>query len=534
MKFYGKAIVRLSKKLPEEFLGRLRSIIDKLNEDVLLKGAKSLEDGAKVKGFDLRGDVIAFEIESGGSVPVHVAALRIKNYLSKILGQEYKIGVREVTLESAKVTLSGEFKISVDVPIIERIEISNGQTIISLRSLNEALLQKPILQRLVDLIIEKEQRKQWGGKIEHWQKIRDSKKKEILFKDDPNLILEKIGWISSIAPGQWLYTPPFAYIMRKFEEMLVDIVLKPLGFSEAIFPKMEPISIGLKTGHLKGTPNQMIFASIPKSYNVEEFEPWQDYVTMYNEANSEVLKNFLEPPRYYLCFAQCPPFYEFLSKMIFTEKSLPIKWFDRSGPSFRWEGAGGLRGIERLVEFHRIEIVWLGTPDQVINIRNQLLERYEYFMDKVLDLEWRWAWVTPWFLVHAGETEEMCEKIDINQPGTIDFEAYLPYKGSRDDNKSWLEIGNISIHGAKYTKVFRIRHAAGKVLWTGCSGFGAERWVLAFLSQKGFDRDTWPEAVQQYIRDVPSGLETANYPSPQHLDIKRLIEKKISGLREKV
>jgi len=216
-----------------------------------------------------------------------------------------------------------------------------------------------------------------------------------------------------------------------------------------------------------------------------------------------------------------------LTKKVFTEKHLPIKWFDRSGPSFRWEGAGGLRGIERLVEFHRIEIVWLGTPDQVIEIRNKLLERYEYFMDKVLDLEWRWAWVTPWFLVHAGETEEMGDKIDINQPGTIDFEAYLPYKGSRDDNKSWLEIGNISIHGAKYTRAFRVQHASGSVLWTGCSGFGVERWVLAFLSQKGFERDSWTKTVQEYIKDLPSGLEAANYPSPQYLNLKRAIEEKV-------
>ncbi|MCR8471771.1 MAG: aminoacyl--tRNA ligase-related protein [Candidatus Korarchaeota archaeon] len=527
MKFYGKARIKLSKSPPEEFLEELTNIVSKLNEETLLRGVKNPEDGARIISFSFKDDVITFEIESGRLIPVHTAALRIKNFLLKILGMHYKIGIRELTLESPKVILNGELRINIDIPIIEEIASSNGQTIITLKPLNESLLQKPIFQRLVDLITEKEQRKQWGGKIEHWQKIKESQRKEIKFRDDPNVILEEIGWISNVAPGQWLFTPPFAHILRKFEEMLIDIILKPLGFMEAIFPKMEPISIGLKTGHLKGTPNQMIFASIPRSYNIEEFEPWQDYVTIYNEANPDFLKSFLESPKYYLCFAQCPPFYEFLSKKIFTEKHLPIKWFDRSGPSFRWEGAGGLRGIERLVEFHRIEIVWLGTPDQVIEIRNKLLERYEYFMDKVLDLEWRWAWVTPWFLVHAGETEEMGDKIDINQPGTIDFEAYLPYKGSRDDNKSWLEIGNISIHGAKYTRAFRVQHASGSVLWTGCSGFGVERWVLAFLSQKGFERDSWTKTVQEYIKDLPSGLEAANYPSPQYLNLKRAIEEKV-------
>jgi len=531
MRFYGEAVLKLSKQPPRDFAEELKSLVEKLNKEVLLKGAKHPEDGARITSFVIKDDEIFFNMESGRAVPIHVAILRIKNNLAPILGRKYKIGIRSLLLKDVRIELDGEFSVGVEVPIVEKIETKEGQTVITLKPLEESLLQKPILQRLISLIEEKEQRKRWGGKIEHWQKIKESRKKEIIFKDDPNVILERIGWISNIAPGQWFFTPPFTYIFRKFEEMLIDIVLKPLGFVEAIFPKMEPIEIGLKTGHLKGTPNQMVFASLPISYNIEEFEAWQDYVSIYGEADSEFLQKFVEPPKYYLCFAQCPPFYRFLSKTIFTDKHLPLKWFDRSGPSFRWEGAGGLRGIERLVEFHRVEIVWLGTPEQVVEIRNRLLERYEYFMDKVLDLEWRWAWVTPWFLVHAGETEEMKEEIDINQPGTIDFEAYLPYKGDREDHRNWLEIGNISIHGAKYTKAFRIRHAAEKTLWTGCSGFGIERWVLAFLAQKGFERDSWPETVRKYIRDIPRGLEASNYPRPQYFDLKKLIERKV-GIKD--
>ena len=533
MRFYGEAIFKLSKQPPKECIEELKGTLEKLNNDILLKGAKKPEDGAKIIEFKSENSELLFKIESGRVVPVHVAALRIKNNIISLLGKKYKIGIRSLTLRNVRIELEEEFSVNIEIPIVEKIETSHGKTVIVLKTLEDTLLQKPILQRLIALVEEKEQRRKWGGKIEHWRKIKESRRKQILFTEDPNIVLERIGWIYNIAPGQWFYTPPFTYIFRKFEEMLIDIILKPLGFIEAIFPKMEPLEIGLKTGHLKGTPNQMVFASLPISYNIEEFETWQDYISIYGEADPKLLQEFIEPPRYYLCFAQCPPFYRFLSKTIFTDKHIPLKWFDRSGPSFRWEGTGGLRGIERLVEFHRVEIVWLGTPEQVIDIRNQLLEKYEHFMDKVLDLEWRWAWVTPWFLVHAGETEEMAEKIDINQPGTIDFEAYLPYKGDRNDPRNWLEIGNISIHGAKYTKAFRIRHAAGKILWTGCSGFGIERWVLAFLAQKGFDKDAWPRIVRDYLRDIPEGMEASNYPRPQYLNLKRDIERKVRGQSRK-
>jgi len=149
-------------------------------------------------------------------------------------------------------------------------------------------------------------------------------------------------------------------------------------------------------------------------------------------------------------------------------------------------------------------------------------------------LEWRWAWVTPWFLVHAGEIEEETKEIDINQPGTIDFEAWLPYKGDRKEQNAWLEIGNISIHGTKYTSSFKIKHQVkDKIIWTGCSGFGVERWLLSFFAQKGFDPDNWPKKVREFITRPPSSIRTVTYPKTkegkQLLDeIERLLSK-LSG-----
>ncbi len=529
MRFYGTAYFVLSKSISEELKEKISSIVDTLNKEVLTKGIKDPKTAPRIIDYDVMENKLIMRLESTGKIGIHEAALRIKNFLTRLLGQ-YRVGIRRIEINDAIIELEGRYTVSISVPIIKQIESKDNKTYIYFRTLDESIMKKPLLKRVITLLEEKERRKMWGGKIEHWRKIKESAPKKILFNDDPNSILENIGWIYSIAPGQWFFTPPFAYIFRKFEEMFIDIVLKPLGFVEAIFPKMEPLEIGFKTGHLKGTPNQMIFASLPISYNIDEFEEWQDYLVIYDRPDPELLRKFVEPPKYYLCFAQCPPFYRFLSKMVFRDEDLPLKWFDKSGPSFRWEGTGGLRGIERLVEFHRIEIVWLGKPEQVVDIRNKLLEKYEYFMDKVLDLEWRWAWVTPWFLVHAGETEEMDEQIDINKPGTIDFEAYLPYKGPKNDPHSWLEIGNISIHGTKYTSAFKVKHARNETLWTACSGFGIERWILAFLAQKGFDRDNWPKIVRDYIRDIPAGLENANYPKPKYRNLKRNIEKLIGAL----
>ncbi|MBU0497221.1 MAG: serine--tRNA ligase, partial [Candidatus Thermoplasmatota archaeon] len=89
--------------------------------------------------------------------------------------------------------------------------------------------------------------------------------------------------------------------------------------------------------------------------------------------------------------------------------------------------------------------------------------------------------------------------------GTIDFEAYMPYRGSRE-NSEWLEFQNLSILGDKYVNAFNIK-AQKSVLWSGCSGIGLERWTTAFLAQKGINPKDWPEGFKKYLAILPKGIE---------------------------
>ena len=89
--------------------------------------------------------------------------------------------------------------------------------------------------------------------------------------------------------------------------------------------------------------------------------------------------------------------------------------------------------------------------------------------------------------------------------GTIDFEAYLPYRGTREDSE-WLEFQNLSILGDKFIKPFNIK-AQKQELWSGCSGIGLERWTAAFLAQKGLDPGKWPDKFNEKIGEMPKGVE---------------------------
>jgi seryl-tRNA synthetase len=113
------------------------------------------------------------------------------------------------------------------------------------------------------------------------------------------------------------------------------------------------------------------------------------------------------------------------------------------------------------------------------------------------------AWVTPWYLEQAGQVAE--DEDDEKVKGTIDFEAYLPYRGSREDSE-WLEYQNLSIIGDKFIRTFNIKAQHGE-LWSGCSGIGLERWAAVFLAQKGLEPKNWPKQFRQRLSELPKGFK---------------------------
>ncbi len=531
MRLVGTLEIIFNKPLTSEenIVQYIAQLIEFLNNDYLKRGTRDVREAATIKNYKIVESKIVLEIETGVKVRLDEASLRIRNVLASNLGRKYRIGIRNLILRNPKVIIDGRTNVSIRIPIVKNIIQNENSTIIELTDLDESDIKKPLFLRFLRLLEDKEQRLRWGGKAEHWSLLKSSKIKILSpINDDPNKVLEDIGWIKRMSIGQWLYTPPLTHLLNALKKLFIDEVLKPLGFEEAIFPKMYPLEVGIKTGHLKGVINSMIFASLPKSYNISEFEDLIDYIYVMDEVSPEDLQKYLKPPSYFLCFAQCEPFYWFFENEVLDDGSLPIKWYDHSGPSYRWE-SGGIHGIERVIEFHRIEVVWLGKPEQVIEIRNELLNKYEYFMDKVLDLEWRMAWVTPWYYEQTGITQKV--EMDIDRPGTIDFEAWLPYRGPRNDNKNWLEIGNISIHGTKFTEPFRIKHNRGEILWTGCSGFGSERWLIALLAQKSFNPENWPKRFFEYVSKspFPRSIKTVTYPKTN--EGKELLNKIINAFR---
>src|SRR5665648_639172 len=378
------------------------------------------------------------------------------------------------------------------------MDYANGMITLTL-DMDESGIQNKVPDRILKLLDDKIAAMGFGGKGEHWKLMWESGKKNTPCNTDPTQDLIKKGWIKHGASrGQWIYGPEAVAFFKAFERIVIDEIIKPLGYFEMIFPKLVTWDVWQKSGHAKGVYPEIYYVCPPKTRDPEFWEEVSDYYKVTNEVDDKMLdmiQSKIGKPIGGMCYAQCPPSWGFFEGETIATESLPLRFFDRSGTSHRYE-SGGIHGIERVDEFHRIEIVWCGMPEQVVAESKKLQVIYKHIFEDILELEWRQAWVTPWFMAQEGLTGLSGSE----EVGTIDYEAFTPYKGV---DSEWMEFQNLSVNGDKYPKGFNVKSQSGEQLWSGCSGIGLERWTAAFLSQKGLDRENWPQAFRDIMGEMP-------------------------------
>ena len=498
LRFRLEAGLRFSAPFTPEAEQTARALIDEANRVLFMRGVPKGVDPAEVGRItgtpEFRENVLLLTFESGAYTRAHDALFRFRKQVASTLGK-FRLGIREIEIGTCSITMKGDFPENFRVPklpFIAESVLADGTLTLSL-AVSAADLENRIPDRLVRLVEEKIEAATYGGKDEHWELVFESGVKPRHFTKDPTAAMVERGWIKHApARGQWIFGPQAVQLFRAFEQIVVEEIIRPLGFSEMIFPKMVPWEVWMRSGHAKGVYPEIYYICTPKTRDASYWEDIADYFKVTGEVWIDEIKNRIDGPIGGMCYAQCPPFWPFVQGETLANDCLPIRIFDRSGTSHRYE-SGGIHGIERVDEFHRIEVLWLGTAEQTVEIADKLHEAYTHVFEDILELEWRSAMVTPWFMAQEGMVggEAACgcgERI-----GTTDYEAFLPY------SESWLEFQNVSINGDKYPKGFNVKIQSGADCWSGCSGIGLERWTAAFLAQKGLDRETWPEKVARMV-----------------------------------
>lgn len=482
--------------------GLVEQLVPELAAEALKKTIGQRGEGRLAK-LTVDGPVLHLVLESDGARP-HQALLALVRRLGEELGRRAKVGVRSFRAPRYRVRFSMDPvpKGPLTLPIPFDFHLEGTVGVLELRDLPEEALRDNWVDRATQLLQEKAKRQAYEGKEQYWALLRPPVAREPLFRGDPTEEMLRRQWVrSGPTKGKWFLGPTAAHLLRTMNRIAIDEVLAPLGFQEVVQPHHDSFEILLKTGHLEGLPGEFYYVTEPKTRDPAAWERFTDLVKITRKVPEDELAKLVSPPSAVSCYAQCPTIYWWLSGRTIATDSLPLRIYDRTAISNRYE-SGGRHGLERVDEFHRIEPVYVGTPEQLVQLREKLLERYAHVFDDILELEWRTAWVTPFYMQQSGGVG--VEDPQAQVKGTIDFEAWLPYRGERTTSE-WLEFQNLSIVGEKYTKAFTIRAQKGE-LWSGCSGIGLERWLTAFLAQKGLDPDGWPAGFKRAAGDLPPEL----------------------------
>ena len=517
MEFKLKGELRASGSL-EELKERLASWVEELNKDLLIRGAKKPEDGARISEWVVDGNRLLLTIESGKAVRAHSALLRVRSFLSQRLGR-YRLGVRGLKAEEVKVyldrlTMSAEEARRLLEGLAEVHVLESGGYMVVFKELSGRDLEKGIVDRVlrkivpVEAVVKETEKPHY---VPMGYVLKRSPRKEVKFDGEVSEWAERLGWAKRYpGRGQWILAAPTTALLRCLTDMIIERILRPMGFEEWMLPKLTPMTVMARMpGYFDKLAEGMIYAFTPEREE-EALKDFKRRFALTGELDLESLRREVGGPGYVLEPAQCTPFYQFFSGEIVNLDDLPVKIFDRSGWTWRWEGKA-TRGLERTIEFFRLEAVWMAEPKEAARIRDEVAYRSMEFADKILDLEVRMVVGAPFYMSGDEAAKTQVDISSSERVPTLDLEAWLPYRGSREDSE-WLEIGAYSCHRDKYVKSFRVKEAKGRDVWTGCAGFGMTRWITAFLAQKGFNPDDWPGEIRRRLGKLPEPVKTVTWP----------------------
>ncbi|MCL2687940.1 MAG: serine--tRNA ligase [Methanobrevibacter sp.] len=533
MKFLLEGTITFNKNI-EEAKEDIANFIEEANGELLVRGVKEghNEDGAKITKHDIKDNELHITIESGSKVRSHDGLLRIKKPLTQLLGKKYHLGVRKLYVNTYTITIpvgQGEYDINhdlaKDLPQISEFNIKDNEVIIIMKDIEESDIKKQTVNRVIKHVATKKEGKEEEEdgktikseipekisaknttkdineqqdltyavtKITPGEIIARSPKFETYFEGDVTEKAMELGWIKAFpGRGQWFYGPQMTALQRVFEDIMVDKIVEKLGFHETLFPKLIPIPTMDKMRYLDGLPEGMYYCCAPKR-DPELFNQFKNELAINREVPMDLLKKGLKDPAYVLAAAQCEPFYEFLSHEVIDETELPIKLYDKSGWTYRWE-SGGAKGIDRVHEFQRIELVWIDKPESTNKIRDATLE-LSHELATELELEWYTEIGDDPFYLEGRKVENR----GIEFPDVPKYEMRLVVPG-RDKG---VAVVSANVHGTHFTEGFSIREAHQHTLWTGCTGLGLTRWLFGFLAQKGFDKENWPKLIKENYKEI--------------------------------
>jgi seryl-tRNA synthetase len=273
-------------------------------------------------------------------------------------------------------------------------------------------------------------------------------------------------------------------LFRFFEREFVKLA-QEFEADEHHYPVMLPSETLAEVGYFENFPQHVTFCSCLPD-NLPVLESAASERRSDNGKLAEKLGRQLAEPRHVLIPGVCLPCYKQQRGVVLEPDR--VRTLTMQNHVLRYEGAN-FRPLTRAWDFTVRDIVFFGSYQELSRLRNEVMDR-SIELCRELDLEVTIELANDPFFFDASRDKAIYQRL-----GEVKYELLfqLPYR------KEALAASSFNLHRNFYTAIYNTRLANGEVAESACMGFGIERWLYGFLSQKGLDPRGWTQRVKSRL-----------------------------------
>lgn len=307
--------------------------------------------------------------------------------------------------------------------------------------------------------------------------LRENRAASLMYHD-VDAALARSGEVLALGDGLTGLRGSLLALFRFFEREFLGLA-REFGAEEQQYPAMIPAEVLAEVGYFAHFPQHLTFCThLPPSLPLLESVAAE----MSDGAAWAGLGARLAEPRHVLTPGVCLPCYRQQRGAVLEAGGVRV--LTMQNHVFRYEGAG-FRPLTRAWDFNVRDIVFFGSYEDLSRLRGEVIDR-ALGLCRELDLEVTVELAHDPFFLDANR-----DKVIYQRMGEVKYELLfqLPHRGEA------LAASSFNLHRDFYTSVYDTRRADGALAESACMGFGLERWLYGFLSQKGLDPRGWPTRV---------------------------------------
>ncbi len=273
----------------------------------------------------------------------------------------------------------------------------------------------------------------------------------------------------------------------RFFEAQFKTFADEFGAAEQHYPVMLPTKLLQEVDYFSNFPQHVTLCS-----HFHDELPVLEQVAREAKANPDDLAEkfgaALDTPSHVLTPAVCLPCYS-----QHKGHRIPLGGVTRltmQNHVFRYE-AKRFQPLSRGWDFSVRDLVFFGSSAELTRLRADVMER-AFALCETLDLDASLELANDPFFLDTSR-----DKVVYQRLAEAKYELLFAIPGRQTP----LAASSFNLHRDHYTGVYDIAFEDGEQAESACMGFGLERWLYAFVRQRGLDPEHWPDAVRAFCND---------------------------------